>query len=321
VKLWCGGPGGGAGGLGLEGRIYLRDGVLTGGEIHHAAPGEARTGLNGLDDLEVVGGSLRRTGNAWSCTLDVARKGSGLHARTAGGDAVESIALSWRDDGSASDLTGRAELTLLGDFARIRAAVAGLARATLAGESDALDALDALGYHPFRRAAVVPPLLAALGVHDGAPACCLDASRLPPPLLASQEAEAAPAEPLFHRYCGTCHDTPDSSPPNFLHGTPAEVQVRLEHCAERIFYRLSLWSEDPDLRPKTAMPPDQALRRQGLDPARWPGHPDLDLLRGQAAELLRAETGAQPARDAFLARDYESLRACLPPRPAIGSRP
>jgi len=288
LKLDC------RGGFGLQGRIYLAAGRVTGGEIERVMI----DGAVELSDLAVQGEAA--TG------LTLVRKGSGFRARRPGGDAVERLDLSWSDTG-ADTLEGHAELTFLSDFAAVNEAVEALARSTAAGESDAL------ADRPFRRAVLVPALLAKLGgpasVH-----CCTDTAGMPPVALDTLGGAAPFPEPAlraFFRYCSTCHATDQPSPPNFLYGEPAQVRAQLAQCAERIYFRLGMWQLPMDDRAKTAMPPVHALRRLHLEPGDWPDHPDLHLLRRHAADRLRAETGAPPRIEELTARGYENLRECM----------
>jgi hypothetical protein len=114
---------------------------------------------------------------------------------------------------------------------------------------------------------------------------------------------------LFHRYCGACHDTADRFPPNFLQGSPAEVEKRLAQCGPRIAFRLSMWSRAPSEREKTPMPPLSALPGLGLSDEEWRSHGDLAALRDLAtgdgrAGAMAAVSGNGP---------YEGLAPCLEP--------
>jgi hypothetical protein len=293
---------------------------VTGGEVERVTI-EGRTELA---DIAIPSGDIATHGGETRARLALTQKASGLHARTPEGDAVETIEIAWRD-GPNSILDGHAELTLLTDFAAMNRAVDALARKTASGESDAFSA------RPLRRSVLLPALFAQLGIpSDSAAPCCTDAAGMP---IAEVDAGAGGAGPeekeaerlaqrfpepalrTFFHYCATCHATAQPSPPNFLHGEPAEVRANLAHCAERLFFRLSMWQVPHDDRPKTAMPPVQALRRLHLDPAEWPGHPDLILLRQHAADLLKSQTGVAPRLEDLAARGYEGLRECLPGRP------
>jgi hypothetical protein len=178
------------------------------------------------------------------------------------------------------------------DFARVSRAIAALAAAD-AGPFAAA---------PFRRDRLMSALLAQLGQ---AAASGWSPLAVAPPVRDAPQFPPAPSAGLFQRYCAPCHQTPVSSPPNFLHGDDATVRARLTHCAARIRYRLAMWQLSPDARPKTPMPPQQALRALGADPERWPASAELATLRAYAAEL--AGGGVLPQPD-----NYEALAPCLP---------
>ena len=95
--------------------------------------------------------------------------------------------------------------------------------------------------------------------------------------------------------------------PNFLHGTPAEVAARLEECAPRIAFRLSMWTREAGDRGKTPMPPASALPAFGVAPSEWPGHGDLAALRRLASEVLGT---AAPRGEAPSGPPYEALPPC-----------
>jgi hypothetical protein len=214
------------------------------------------------------------------------------------------VRLSWRDGAG----TGEAEAVFLDDFAPAAAAVQDFAARTFAGK------LDAFSARPFRRAAVLGPLFAELGLEHAS--CCLDDESLPPPLLesggtAGPEDFPEPAIRTLYQYCGRCHATPEVSPPNFLYGDVPTVRAHLAQCAERIFYRLDAWRQPVASRTKTPMPPVHALPGLGLSADTWPSDPAFALLRQHAAELVRAGGGAAPRREALEARGYESLASCL----------
>src|SRR5882724_9150936 len=127
---------------------------------------------------------------------------SGRRARLANGDAIARVALRWRG------AQGEAKVTVTGDFANIREAVAQLS----------------LPDKPFSRSAIMSALGAALGLP--APARCCDASSLPPAqadvvTAATLPSEAAPFQPP----CGACHATAEPVPPNFLAGDARRISA------------------------------------------------------------------------------------------------
>ncbi|NMF91314.1 hypothetical protein, partial [Aromatoleum petrolei] len=201
-----------------------------------------------------------------------------------------------------AEMVGGRDLALLGaafpgqgaqpvDFDRVRDTIAALA-ATPGGPFAA---------GPFRREQLVTALLAPSGRRDEAPASIAtaapvrDVPRFPPAASAG----------LFQRYCSPCHQTPSSTPPNFLHGDEATVRARLTHCAARIRYRLAMWQKPPEARAKTPMPPLLALRPLGANPATWAASAELATLATYAAELAGGAPLPQPD-------NYEALPPCLP---------
>jgi hypothetical protein len=112
----------------------------------------------------------------------------------------------------------------------------------------------------------------------------------------------------MRRYCGRCHDTPDRFPPNFLHGSDAPARVA--RCAERIAFRLGMWTLPPAQRPKTPMPPPAALQSLQLPSESWPTHPDLEELLRLADAAAAGPTEGRVPLAAISARDYASLPPC-----------
>jgi len=213
---------------------------------------------------------------------------SGRRARLANGDAIARVALRWRG------AQGEAKVTVTGDFANIRDAVARLS----------------LPDRPFSRSAIMGALGTALGLP--AQAHCCDASSLPPAQADVVTAAALPSEAApFQPPCGACHATAEPVPPNFLAGDARRISASLAHCAPRIFVRLSMWDTKPDARDKVPMPPPQA----SLAGHPWIQDTPADVirpLRNAVAGWLRAETGEAPDLARMLSRGYENLRSCLP---------
>ncbi|HWM90931.1 MAG TPA: hypothetical protein VN493_09205 [Thermoanaerobaculia bacterium] len=276
----------------LEGRIYLDGDRVTGGTIEK---------LGALRDLDVTGGKII---GPQELEIAVAQKVSGLHARRADGNAIELIHFQWQEG------RGEATVVFLSDFGRVEQAVQDL----LSSSSDAFSS------RPFRRTVVIGELFRNLGLESGA--CCLGDAGLPPPVLERGETGSdglagpgdfpEPAVQALYQYCSRCHATPEVSPPNFLYGDRDRVRANLARCAERIFYRLEVWSLPAGERPKTPMPPIHSLPGLGLAAETWPGDPDLALLRQHAAGLLHKVSGREPRLADLETRGYESLQSCLP---------
>ncbi len=239
----------------------------------------------------------------------------GRHVRLVDGNAVDRISLRWRSAAapvsdprhSTVEPEGEVPISALDDFAPVASALAQLAE-------DEGTVEDLFAAKPFRRAAALPALFARLGMPTGG-WCCLDDKGMASARLdegeRAMQAELEGAKPLY-RYCALCHQTPEPSPPNFLYGDADRVATNLKHCAERIFFRLSMWQLQYDDRPKTPMPPMLALRQLSAEADKWPGSAALAELRRHAADLLQAQTGRKPDLDRLLNGNYENLRSCLP---------
>jgi mono/diheme cytochrome c family protein len=191
---------------------------------------------------------------------------------------------------------GSATLTLIDDYADVRSA---------------LPRLPLMTTSIFDGSRALAELQAELGL-DKREALAREtlANKLPPAKLEIvAPRKLSGSAPRFLQYCGQCHDSTTNFPPNFLHGDDITVNTRLDHCAERIFYRLSMWHVVEAKRGKTTMPPISALAAYGFDAASWANSAPLaDLL--EAARQRIVTQGGQP--DAVLTRPFEQLRSCLP---------
>ena len=148
--------------------------------------------------------------------------------------------------------------------------------------------------------------------------CCIVESSMPP-LLTDGDADehngidnagTSADLRLFQRYCGACHHEHEPFPPNFLHGSPGRVREQIDHCAQRILFRLEMWGLPPAERPVAPMPPVVGLVRLDVTPEQWPGHSDLAKLKAYAARSAHPD-GRMP-KTAWLSQDYDNLQECLP---------
>ncbi|MDX1489584.1 MAG: hypothetical protein R3268_15355, partial [Acidiferrobacterales bacterium] len=164
-------------------------------------------------------------------------------------------------------------------------------------------------------------LLVELGVLR-ASRCC-ESPPTPDPRL-DVEAAAPDAElsvalehrgPLLtlRRYCGACHGGDTTYPPGFLHGDGETILNTVAHCAERIYYRLSMWHRPSEERGIPPMPPVQGLSLAGTTTHDWRQSESLERLTDYARELL-IEVGREPS--AVLKDSYHATRACLANRSA-----
>jgi mono/diheme cytochrome c family protein len=191
-------------------------------------------------------------------------------------------------------------------------AVQRLPRGDLSLELERLRARAGLAARPFSHA-VLDDLLAQLGKPTRARPPSLPPARMEP--MSATTAASALVAPL-RTHCAGCHDTTLPHPPNFLHGSPAEVEARLDHCAPRMLVRLSMAGIPSPARRKPPMPPAAALASRGVDPIHWAASPELALLKRLVASRLR---GQDPA--SLLRQPYAQLPPCLPPSRYAGHAP
>ena len=299
----------------MQGRFYGDGARVTAGRLDRLKLADGTDVQGELTDIDVASGNLVRSAGRAVVTLRLAR--AGAHARLGDGNTVETMRLSWSDAGTRNPVPaskGRAVLSILRDFAPVQTAIEQMIRDT------AQTKIDVFSDKPFRRAALMPVLFARLGMKPMA-WCCQDDSGMPPPVMESHtttaragaEADVRPPglQPFF-RYCATCHQTSDRSPPNFLQGSASQVSAKLAHCAQRLYVRLSMWKLAPAERPKTPMPPNYALYGSHTTPEAWRDSAELAALRSYVERALHAENGKAPDANDFISRGYENLRACLP---------
>ena len=190
-------------------------------------------------------------------------------------------------------------MTLRPGYERIEASIARMVERAESGKLDVFDGL------VFRGGRVIQALLDEMAV-DSTPWCCDDWSHFPDLVISKPLAARADDRNGFNQYCASCHALPSASPASFLSGTKEEVERKLRECAEKIYYRLSMWDEDKTLRDKTPMPPVLQIARLEQLNTLEQIRADLKHLRNQAATLL--ERNAEDV----LANGYRSTRACGP---------
>jgi hypothetical protein len=296
----------------LQGRFYLEAAKLPYGAIDRLAFADQGSAGGDLRDLDVAGGRVTRD----SATLQIAR--GPAQARRADGNAIETVQIVWHRSGGRENpndkLSGRATVTVVNDFAPVHAAVEHILHETATGK------LDVFSNRPFRRASLMPALFDRMGMARLA-WCCVNDIDMPPAVMESHTTVAqagadATTKPLalqpFYRYCATCHQSNDRSPPNFLQGSASTVTANLAHCAQRLYVRLSMWQLAPGERPKTPMPPHYALYGFHVAPQTWRESRELAALTAYVERALQAESGKVPPPQELVSRGYENLRACLP---------
>ncbi len=230
--------------------------------------------------------------------------------RAPDGNSVLGFVLAW-DEGVADSATrfdATAMFSIAGDFRPVASTLERLA----AGAS----ASSPLFAKRFDGARLSGWLLAELGVLP-ASRCCAS-RRTPDPRLdveagspdAALSVALAHRGPLlsFRRYCGACHGSDTTYPPGFLHGGGETILSAVAQCAERIYYRLSMWHRPPERQHVTPMPPVQGLSLAGTTGDDWRRSESLERLISYARELL-VENGHDPG--AVLEGSYHATRACL----------
>jgi hypothetical protein len=226
--------------------------------------------------------------------------------------------LAWDDAAAGTNqgaaTRGRAAVTVVDDFAAVVAAVERMVSASAASASDLF------ANAAFRRATLLPALFGELRMRP-LTWCCVNDAGMPPPVMDGQPGSAAyKSQPdvkavalqPFYRYCATCHQSNERTPPNFLQGSTNAVAANIAHCAERLYVRLSMWQVAPEQRVKTPMPPQYALYGFHSSPQAWRDSAELSALKTYVERTLQAQSGKTPRPDELLARGYENLRACLP---------
>jgi mono/diheme cytochrome c family protein len=307
-----------ANGFSMEGVLYLKGETVTGGMIERLSSGAS----NELVELDVIDGAVTWKDGRHSGRMMVMQKGRRLHARLAEGHAIKELTLQFgaASENSASrpaGFTGSAVMTAVEDYAPVHRALDAMARETLTGESDLF------ARKPFRRAGLMKGLFAHLKM-PRLTWCCEETGNMPELVtmadqvvhdhdVAGQDKDLPPGFKAFHRYCAQCHHEELPFPPNFLHGPPRQVQEQIEHCAERILFRLNMWGMAPQERQEAPMPPTTALKRLQLSPQQWAGHADLALLKSYVAGLAKSQTGDSIRLRDLRTTGYDNLRACMPP--------
>ncbi|HJR75676.1 MAG TPA: hypothetical protein VJ805_01850 [Nitrospiraceae bacterium] len=306
-------------GFSMEGVLYLKGGTVTQGSIERLSSGRGGE----LMDLKIAGGTVTHRDGRYSGRIVVAQKERRLHARLADGVAITELALQFssardrRTTSRTAGLTGSAVMTIAEDYAAVHHAIDAMARETLAGESDVL------ARKPFRRTVVMAALFKQLGMPP-LTWCCESAHNMPPVSVTGDQVlhdhdilfddeRLPPALKAFDRYCAQCHHEDLPFPPNFLHGSPGQIQEQIRDCAERILFRLEMWAMPPSARQEAPMPPVTALQRVHLSPEQWAGHADLGLLKSYTADLLASQTGTQMRLADLAAKGYDNLQPCSSP--------
>ena len=301
----------------MRGRLYVEAGKITEGSIDRLTLSDGAELHRTMNDLLIHpnNAALASGGRA-----DLRVTQADRRARWPDGNAIERMLLVWpaapvpdvsKSNERKGPQTGRALITMSNDFDVVQEALEAIS-GPLEKHSDVLSSL------PFRRASILAALFARIGMQD-LNWCCESDIGMPAPVVegstqtASRDPAVVQALTPFYRYCSTCHQSIDRSPPNFLQGTAGQVAANIEHCAQRLYVRLSMWDASAEVRVKTPMPPIYALYRLHTTPEAWRSGADLIALRTYVESILQKQQGSLPRNDDLLRGGYEKLRPCLPP--------
>jgi hypothetical protein len=109
----------------------------------------------------------------------------------------------------------------------------------------------------------------------------------------------------FYAHCARCHATREAFPPNFMQGSVEDVKQKMQRCADRIYYRLTMWQVPEAHRPKTPMPPATVSATQT---DQWLNGGALENMRAYVAPFVDAKFKQSPEN--WLSRNYETLQSC-----------
>lgn len=166
----------------------------------------------------------------------------------------------------------------------------------------------AFDHSSIRRAPLRDALFRSLNI-NAAKICCTNDARLPSARM-DEDTQVGVVTGnadlnLFYAHCASCHASREPFPPNFMRGTARDVEQSLQRCAERISFRLSMWQVEPDVRPKTPMPPAAALP---IHADQWATGGALAAMRAYVEPFV--DGALKHSQDQWLGRSYESLRHC-----------
>lgn len=179
------------------------------------------------------------------------------------------------------------------------AAVKRLGQRDLAAALEKLRARGGLAAKPFSQS-VLADLQRELDIRIQTRPVALPAKRTEP------VSTPHPTHARFHAHCASCHATSLPHPPNFMYGSPAQVEAQLAQCAPRMFVRLSMAEAPESARSVSPMPPAAALVSRGIAPHQWVKSAEFSALRQSIESRLRS---TPPER--LLRQPYASLPPCL----------
>ena len=292
----------------FRGLLYLNKEKLSQGTLTSFVFGKNQS----IQDIKLSKKHLSRKNSVWNAELEPTHN-NGMRVRGPDGNALQSISLRWTSSPDGQ-LQGRGTITVLEDYTILSDAIQTLVAQT---EQETTDALADL---PFRRGVIMASLFDNLHMPN-MNWCCTNDAGMPPIVLDGQDNTTADPPPAqepnpdvapFYHYCSKCHRTQNSYPPNFLYGDKQQVESNITHCAERIYFRLSMWQIHEENRPKSPMPPITALGGLGLAPDTWAGSDALAELKHYVAGLIQSQHGLAPKIEEMIKRGFNELDTCLP---------
>ncbi len=159
--------------LSIEGHFYIKQGEATRGTIERLLIDGSET----LIKLTISGPEIAYSDSGGEVLLSLEQPIGGIHARLTNGQALENLTLRWNrlapeDAGPSEELrrhpdNGMSVLSVVDDFARLRAALTALVRETENGMNDALS------NKPIQGDALMRALFAQLGMKPRQ-WCCAD---------------------------------------------------------------------------------------------------------------------------------------------------
>ncbi len=278
----------------LQGRYTLEQDRLSQAVINH---------LLLADGTELRNLTLRQqSGGSESSVMQFQLFNGKRHARLPNGNAIGAFVL---ESPSVGLLTAPAQLSVLSDFLLLDDALSKLVQQVEEQQSDGLSFL------PFRRASILPSLFNTLGM-EPLVWCCSDTGAVAEANVKTRAHSDSTELKPFYQYCAVCHATASAFPANFLYGDEAQVRQRISHCAERIYYRLSMAHRAPGQRAKSPMPPQLALKAMGAQDETWAESITLKTLIAYTGRLLQKQGQNMPDIVQYEQRGFDQLRSCLP---------
>ena len=296
-----------------SGELYLRAQLRVTPEGDAAGEADWLEFGTGTYARRTLSGRVEEASEDFRVTLRMTADDGGTTVRTPGGNAITGLVLTWPGSvaQSATRFDAAARLDIGAGFRPVAATLERLAARASATSPLLAERFDGVRLSDW--------LLSELGILP-ATTCC-EPRPLPAPRLdfegdmgdeaLSIALEHRGALLTLRRYCGACHGGDTAFPPGFLHGAGEAVVANVEQCAERIYYRLSMWHRPPERQSVPPMPPAQGLSLAQTSADDWRRSEPLERLIAYARERLLHE-GRDPS--AILEGDYRATRACLTSR-------